>query len=539
MTGFAVLGGMLWDAASSVLVHGLLFGTVVLALILLGRRLLHAMPRRAAVWLWLPLLLLVFSPLLPGFGIEVPALTESELPGIPVTEQITADAVPSVVTTEPLPDGVGVLTTVTSPDVHIRRYPAWQSLVGGIWLVGMVCVLGWKIRRHIDVRRLCRTAWETERRGRIRICTLPGIRTPFVRGLLRPCIYIPAESDRDADARNMILLHEQAHVQRLDVLWRLLWEAALCVYWFQPLLWLAEDRFIADTEGACDEAVLASLGADRACRAAYAETLLLYADASRRRYPTAFGVTELQGRVQAILHPAALHVSGIFCLCISIVLASAAALCSPVPMLSADENWDSGGSVISDIVKEPHTVALSVEPSSALFGFADGYLEAHPDIWGKTTVQFALPLGWTLDFSDDSGIRGQIMDDTGTQRGFCFVQAFTPIDGEGIPPENVPPDDRKWQAIYHDLRLSAMQNVADDDYHPIVTGARFENAVAVMDQAIYEEGVPAAAWEHQRVPLVLAYDQDCSMYLQLTFDARVESETMKDIAASVTFEKVQ
>ena len=60
-----------------------------------------------------------------------------------------------------------------------------------------------------------------------------------------------------------------------------------------------------------------------------------------------------------------------------------------------------------------------------------------------------------------------------------------------------------------------------------------------MDQAIYEEGVPAAAWEHQRVPLVLAYDQDCSMYLQLTFDARVESETMKDIAASVTFEKVQ
>ena len=83
-----------------------------------------------------------------------------------------------------------------------------------------------------------------------------------------------------------------------------------------------------------------------------------------------------------------------------------------------------------------------------------------------------------------------------------------------------------------------MQNVADDDYHPVVTGDRFENAVAVMDQAIYEEGVPAAAWEHQRVPLVLAYDQDCSMYLQLTFDASMEREIMEMIAASVMFEKV-
>lgn len=50
---------------------------------------------------------------------------------------------------------------------------------------------------------------------------------------------------------------------------------------------------------------------------------------------------------------------------------------------------------------------------------------------------------------------------------------------------------------------------------------------------------PAAAWEHRRVPIVLAYDQDCSMYLQMTFDARVETEIREAIAASVAFEKVQ
>lgn len=537
MTGFDGVLLALWNMASSLLIHGLLFGTVVLAMILLARRLLRHMPRRAVVWLWLPLLLVMFSPILPGIGIPVPEISRvvsfGETAG-EVSDAVFLDPVLSDMSTELLPEDASVHITASEPDVHGTCYPTWQGVVGLMWGVGTIGVFGYHLYRHFRVRQICGSAVRMERRGRIRIYTLSGIRTPFVYGYIRPRIYLPQTPSVDGTSREMILLHEEMHVRRLDVLWRLLWEATLCVYWFQPLLWVSQDLFIADTEGACDEAVLSELGADRTCRADYAQTLLLYAGPRKRGYPTAFGMTEMQGRVQAVLYPAALHTAGIIGLVFAILLTAAVALLSPV---GDDESEESAaGAVTSEMKEGVHNAVIRIEPTSALFDFVDGYVEAHTEIWEPTDVTFELPLGWTV--MPQTAVFGKLLDETGAECGTYTIMGFSPIDAPDIPPENIPPDEQKWQAIYHDLRLSSMQNVADADYHPIVTEKRFESAVAVMDQAIYEEGVPAAAWEHQRVPLVLAYDQDCSMYLRMTFDARVDSETMKEIAASVTFEKV-
>ena len=115
---------------------------------------------------------------------------------------------------------------------------------------------------------------------------------------------------------------------------------------------------------------------------------------------------------------------------------------------------------------------------------------------------------------------------------------FAPIDSPEIPPENVPPEEHRWQAIYSHLRLSMMQNVSDADYTPVVSGERFENAVALMYYMIPQEGVPAAGWESDRAPLVLAFDQDCSAYLQMTFEgAPVSEERLRAIAESIIFTK--
>lgn len=530
MDGFV----MLWNITLTLILNGLVGGTLVLALIQLGRRCLHRISRRAAVWLWIPLLLVVLSPLLPGIAIRLPDISQT-LPTETVLTDIPVNAAPDVIDTALHPEDVTVQITQTDPVISIERSLSWQGIAGLVWLCGALAVLGYQTVRHARVRQLCRTAQVTECRGRIRICTLADIRTPFVCGLFRPHIFLPKTPTVGAQEREMILRHEMMHLRRLDVLWRLLWEAALCVYWFQPLFWIAEDAFIADTEGACDEAVLLSLGADKTCRADYAETLLLYAGPKKRGYPTAFGMTEMQRRVHMILYPAETHAAAMVGLVVVILLAVAAAL---LTFPSEDRGAGVGDAALSETGENGHTVTVFVDATSEIFGFVDGYVENHPEIWGPTEVRFTLPIGWNVHFDGDGALTGQIYDDAGTPRGSCFVQAFSPIDAPDIPPENIPPDDRKWQAIYADLRLSMMQNVADDDYHPIVTGDRFENAVAVMDQAIYEEGVPAATWEHQRVPLVLAYDQDCSMYLQLTFDASMEHEIMEMIAASVAFEKV-
>jgi beta-lactamase regulating signal transducer with metallopeptidase domain len=52
-----------------------------------------------------------------------------------------------------------------------------------------------------------------------------------------------------------VVLHELTHARRRDNLIRLLYEFALCLLWFHPLLWLAGRRIGLYRELSCDESV--------------------------------------------------------------------------------------------------------------------------------------------------------------------------------------------------------------------------------------------------------------------------------------------
>src|SRR3546814_629662 len=74
---------------------------------------------------------------------------------------------------------------------------------------------------------------------------------------LRARIVLPADFDArySADERALILAHERIHRARGDVAGNALLAALRCVYWFNPLLWIAADRFRRDQELACDATV--------------------------------------------------------------------------------------------------------------------------------------------------------------------------------------------------------------------------------------------------------------------------------------------
>lgn len=74
------------------------------------------------------------------------------------------------------------------------------------------------------------------------------VSTPFVCGLLRPRIYLPASLP--AEDRHYVLLHERAHLHRRDHWTKPLAYLALCLHWFNPLLWLAYRLFCRDVEAA-------------------------------------------------------------------------------------------------------------------------------------------------------------------------------------------------------------------------------------------------------------------------------------------------
>ena len=98
------------------------------------------------------------------------------------------------------------------------------------------------------------------------------IRSPLTYGLIRPVILLPKGVDCDQEEVGYILLHEGTHIRHRDAWWKLLFAAALCVHWFNPLVWCMYVCAGRDLERCCDEAVVRACGLE--ARSAYALTLL-------------------------------------------------------------------------------------------------------------------------------------------------------------------------------------------------------------------------------------------------------------------------
>lgn len=122
------------------------------------------------------------------------------------------------------------------------------------------------------------------------------IASPFVLGIVRPNIYLPPELGEPE--RTYILRHERCHIRRWDPLWKLLGYAALCLHWFNPLVWLAFSLAGKDMEMSCDEAVLQELGEET--RADYASCLLSMAIGRRIpiALPLSFGEGDTKARIR-------------------------------------------------------------------------------------------------------------------------------------------------------------------------------------------------------------------------------------------------
>lgn len=176
-----------------------------------------------------------------------------------------------------------------------RREERWIMVCSLIWF-GVICVIfvysvasvqGLK-RRLGTARRIEEDIYESEQ-----------VEAPFVYGLLKPCIYLPA--GLAGAERSYILTHERVHIKRKDYLFKPLFFAAVCIHWFNPFAWAAWKLMCKDMEMACDEAVLSELG--ERVRKDYSEALLKLSS----RYPVflngplAFGENDTKSRVKNIV----------------------------------------------------------------------------------------------------------------------------------------------------------------------------------------------------------------------------------------------
>ena len=176
----------------------------------------------------------------------------------------------------------------------VDRVQHW-SLVGTVlWLAGVGAMGIYALYSYLSLRlRVRLAAWVS---GRVWECD--GLESPFILGLLRPRIYLP--SDLDQNIRENVLAHENAHLRRLDHLWKPLGFALLAVHWFNPVMWLGYSLLCRDIELACDEKVIRSL--DRSAVRAYSEALVRCAVPHRSiaLCPLAFGEVGVKGRIRAM-----------------------------------------------------------------------------------------------------------------------------------------------------------------------------------------------------------------------------------------------
>lgn len=102
------------------------------------------------------------------------------------------------------------------------------------------------------------------------------IESPMLIGLFNPCIYLPsgflAEMAGKENDIILILHHELVHYNRRDLWYKWMFQAALCVHWFNPLLYVFQHKFNIDCELACDETMLKLLSEEG--RRAYGNVLL-------------------------------------------------------------------------------------------------------------------------------------------------------------------------------------------------------------------------------------------------------------------------
>ena len=193
-------------------------------------------------------------------------------------------------------DAYLALVALSAPSSLLPPPPAyrWTTVLCAVWAAGFLVVALGLVRGWLRVRRTAAAAAAVDDaawiallagcaarvglRRPVRLLRHPEAAAPLTWGVRRPVVLLPAGADEwPRSHREAVLLHELAHVRRLDCLVQLLAQLACALLWFHPGAWWALHRLRLERELACDDRAL-----DAGARASdYAECLLGIADRLR------------------------------------------------------------------------------------------------------------------------------------------------------------------------------------------------------------------------------------------------------------------
>lgn len=261
-----------WMLSSSILILGML----ALRRLLRGKISLRL---QYALWLVVLLRLLLpgtvyHSPLSVQNWVEIPSIIQTQnQPGEPDihtdTDILWNEPADQPVQTPGQPPQV----TPAAPTPLAERVD-WSAIAKMVWVTGMAVMalvfLGCNLHFVGSLKKKRERLIETE--TDLPVYTSRGAKTPCLVGLVRPVIYVTKAVMEDKTAQRHVLQHELTHYRHGDHIFSLLRCAALCLHWYNPLVWVAAKASREDGELACDEGAIARMGEGE--RRSYGETLI-------------------------------------------------------------------------------------------------------------------------------------------------------------------------------------------------------------------------------------------------------------------------
>ena len=266
--------------------------SLVIVFVLAARLFLKKVPRAFTCALWSVVLFRLICP----FSFEsiyslMPVRTS------PISPDIACMQTPQIDTGFVyINNSVNSLLPPAAPYASVNPLQIWIYAGSLLWITGIAILIAYSLFSLARLQKRLRDSTLHEEN----IFVSDKIDTAFVIGLFHPKIYLPCNLE-DEELR-YILLHEQTHIRRFDHVTRLLSFTALCLHWFNPLVWAAFYFSSRDIEMACDEAVIRQLGSD--IKKSYSASLLSISTGKRTSAasPLAFGEGDTRERISNVLN---------------------------------------------------------------------------------------------------------------------------------------------------------------------------------------------------------------------------------------------
>lgn len=391
--------------------------SIVIIVVLLARVLLKRAPKIFSYALWAVVLFRLLCPISLTSDISLMNILK-----VPVAENGRIEYLSFDSTDTDTPS-----ITISSPNLNqtadqpanpsldktptVKTFALPVSGISALWICGAAAMLIFNIVQLVRLRR--KLIGATPLRKNIYLAD--HIHTPFVMGLMRPKIYLPS-SLSDAE-QAYIILHEKHHIHRGDNIIKLFAFIAVCVHWFNPLVWIAFVLAGKDMEMSCDEAVMKQI--DKDIRADYSSLLLQFSTGKKVIIgtPLAFGEGDTKERIKNIMRykkPTFIIIVLALIMCIGLTAC-----------LSSNPRSDAEDTNLSEISIEKIDTSAPTEVGVDLAYESDDFIIFYGSIGlfgydlNKKEITFA------VDFMKAVGIEGSIQGSRGTS-----VEVST--DGETV-----------------------------------------------------------------------------------------------------------